>query len=115
MLFIEVSDTGIGIDDKKMSTLFKVFRASNSPTQGIGNGLTNSKILVEGLFGNIALSSKINMGTKVTFSIKMNNSFHFKKYVPSRNFKAKTKDGITRQDQLFVETEKAEHDFKDKK
>lgn len=55
------------------------------------------------------------MGTKVTFSIKMNNSFHFKKYVPSRNFKAKTKDGITRQDQLFVETEKAEHDFKDKK
>ena len=80
LLFVEVSDTGIGIEDDKKQHLFSVFRSivnridEKRSTSGVGIGLTNAKILCEGLNGNIEVISKVNKGTSVTFSIEMNNS-----------------------------------------
>ena len=76
---MNVSDTGIGIEDDKKKHLFSVFRSivnqidEKRNTSGVGIGLTNAKILCEGLNGNIELESKVNKGTRVTFSIEMNN------------------------------------------
>ena len=74
MLELKVSDTGLGIEDKEIPYLFKMFRMSTQlknkyNCRGTGIGLTISKKLVESLGGNISLSSKIDKGTEVTFTV----------------------------------------------
>ena len=46
---------------------------SKYSTSGVGIGLTNAKILCEALNGNIDLQSEVGVGTRVTFSIEMEN------------------------------------------
>lgn len=77
-----VSDTGIGIEDEKIRTLFGVFKSNlnhfgqykskDFATSGVGIGLTNAKILCEGLSGNIELTSRVGQGTSVTFTVAIN-------------------------------------------
>jgi PAS domain S-box-containing protein len=69
----EVIDTGIGIAEEKLETIFESFsQADESVTRrygGTGLGLAISKQLVELQNGTISVSSSENNGTSFTFSI----------------------------------------------
>jgi PAS domain S-box-containing protein len=73
IISFEVIDTGIGIAEEKLDTIFESFRqADESVTRkygGTGLGLAISKQLVELQNGNIGVSSNQNIGTTFTFSI----------------------------------------------
>ena len=76
-LKFKVHDTGIGIDEKEVSNLFKLFGTINQHqnklnSRGTGLGLAISKKIVESLGGTIRLKSIKNVGTKVTFTVKEN-------------------------------------------
>jgi len=67
-----VKDTGIGINENRVNTIFDPFvKGSAKVTQfgGTGLGLSISKNLVEMQGGNIELSSKVNTGSTFTFSL----------------------------------------------
>ena len=69
-----VSDSGIGIPDDKLDTLFKRFsRVDNSNTRkvgGTGLGLAISKKLVELMGGYIYIDSKVGLGSKFCFTVE---------------------------------------------
>lgn len=73
MHIIKVRDTGIGINEGDIKTLFEPFsQADDSITRkfgGTGLGLSISKKLIDILGGEITIESKIGIGT--TFTIKM--------------------------------------------
>ncbi|MFM7054006.1 MAG: response regulator [Bacteroidota bacterium] len=68
-----VADTGIGIAQEKLSSIFESFTQANSDTSrkygGTGLGLTICKQLAELQGGNIGLESKIGLGTRFYFNI----------------------------------------------
>ena len=70
---LAVKDTGIGIADNKMATIFENFQQATSGTSrlygGTGLGLAIVKQLVEMQGGNISVESDIDEGTK--FSVKL--------------------------------------------
>ncbi|WAC14674.1 hybrid sensor histidine kinase/response regulator [Dyadobacter pollutisoli] len=69
----QVTDTGIGIDEEKLETIFERFRqAEDSTTRkfgGTGLGLSIARDLVHLQHGSIAIKSKYDAGTTVTVSI----------------------------------------------
>ena len=69
---VRVEDTGVGIEEKDQSKLFKEFgkleKHSNLNPIGVGLGLNICKQIIEKLGGNISVESKINIGTTFTFS-----------------------------------------------
>ena len=71
--YIDIKDTGIGIDTKLVEKLFQPFyQADESATRkfgGTGLGLALSKQLVEGLGGNISVASTDGEGS--TFTIRL--------------------------------------------
>ncbi|MGI9281337.1 MAG: ammonium transporter [Endozoicomonas sp.] len=72
-LLIEVIDTGPGIPEDKLNSIFESFeQADNTYSrkfEGNGLGLTLSKHLVELMGGSLTVTSKANKGT--TFAIKL--------------------------------------------
>jgi len=70
-LAVEVEDTGIGMTEEQMSTLFSAFIQADSSTTrkygGSGLGLAISKSLAEMMGGTIELESEVHKGTKFTF------------------------------------------------
>jgi PAS domain S-box-containing protein len=68
---IEVSDTGIGIPQNKIATIFENFEQAHTITSslygGTGLGLAIVKQLVEKQGGTIAVKSKVNEGTTFSF------------------------------------------------
>lgn len=74
-LFFSVSDTGIGIEDKKLSTIFEPFtQAENTYTKrfgGAGLGLNIVKRLVSLMGGNVAIDSEFGRGTTVYFCLTL--------------------------------------------
>ena len=67
-----VEDTGIGIQESRISTIFDPFvKGSSNITKfgGTGLGLSISKNLVEMQGGNIELTSQVNKGSIFTFSL----------------------------------------------
>jgi PAS domain S-box-containing protein len=72
-ILIEVSDTGIGIDDKNIDLIFDSYKQAESDTTrkygGTGLGLPIVKQLVELMGGHISVRSALNKGT--TFSIEL--------------------------------------------
>jgi signal transduction histidine kinase/ligand-binding sensor domain-containing protein/DNA-binding response OmpR family regulator len=73
LLFI-VRDTGIGIPEDKLSTLFKAFSQVDSSTTrkygGTGLGLVISEKLIHLMGGKINVTSKLEFGTTFSFNIK---------------------------------------------
>lgn len=73
LLEIEVSDTGIGIDEEKLPFIFDRFtQADFNETRaygGAGLGLNITKFIVEKLGGSIRVDSKKNVGT--TFTVRL--------------------------------------------
>lgn len=67
-LHFTVTDTGIGIDKKKIDSVFEPFVQDNNPQtyEGTGLGLSIVKRLVNLMNGTIAIESEINKGTIVT-------------------------------------------------
>ena len=70
---IAVTDTGIGIPENKIATIFENFQQATSGTSrlygGTGLGLAIVKQLVEMQGGSISVESKIEVGTR--FSVKL--------------------------------------------
>ncbi|MBC8374796.1 MAG: HAMP domain-containing protein [FCB group bacterium] len=72
-LYIDVIDTGIGISEKDLETIFETFRQIDTGLdrvkEGSGLGLAISKKLVELLSGNITVVSEPGVGS--TFSVAL--------------------------------------------
>lgn len=72
-LEFSVKDTGIGIPENKLNTIFETFTQVNSKTTrkygGTGLGLSISKQLVEQQGGTISVKSKINEGSTFSFTL----------------------------------------------
>jgi PAS domain S-box-containing protein len=68
-----VSDTGIGITEHKIKTIFENFQQATSGTSrlygGTGLGLAIVKQLVEGQNGDISVKSEINEGSTFSFTL----------------------------------------------
>jgi signal transduction histidine kinase len=68
----EVIDTGIGIDESKIDTIFEPFHQADNSMQrsysGLGIGLTVARRMAELVGGKLAVSSKPGVGTRVTMT-----------------------------------------------
>ena len=75
-LNFSVTDTGIGIPEHKLASIFDKFhQADTSSTRqygGTGLGLTISKRLIELMGGEISIESTYGRGSKFGFSIELN-------------------------------------------
>jgi len=71
-IIIGVSDTGIGIPDSEMGSLFKPFYTTKS--KGVGLGLAYCKQTVEAHGGTISVESEVGVGTTVTVRLPINPS-----------------------------------------
>jgi signal transduction histidine kinase/FixJ family two-component response regulator len=84
-ILFSVQDTGIGIQESKLNTIFESFTQVNARTTrkygGTGLGLTIAKQLIEQQGGTISVSSKVNEGSTFSFTLQ------FKKL--ARNVKEK--------------------------
>ncbi|MCO7226903.1 two-component regulator propeller domain-containing protein [Pleionea sp. CnH1-48] len=74
-LKFELSDSGIGIDEKQLKTIFESFTQADASTTrqfgGTGLGTTISKQLVELMGGKIWVESKLNEGTHFHFTLPL--------------------------------------------
>lgn len=66
---VVVKDTGIGMANETLSHLFTRYHETNEPATGNHLGLAISKTLTEVQHGNLAISSRPGIGTKVTVSL----------------------------------------------
>ncbi len=69
-IFIEIEDSGIGIEEKDKQRIFnRFYRASNVKNiDGSGLGLSLSKSIIEGYLGSIFVESEIGKGSKFTIN-----------------------------------------------
>lgn len=75
---VEVSDTGVGMDDSKCVDVFKPYTQADSSTTreygGTGLGLTISRQYCEMMGGSIEVSSELGKGSTFTVKIPLRNS-----------------------------------------
>jgi signal transduction histidine kinase len=68
----EIIDTGVGIEESKIDSIFEPFHQADNSTQraysGLGLGLTVSRRMAELIGGKLEVSSTPNVGTRVTMS-----------------------------------------------
>lgn len=72
MLQFEVADTGVGIAQSELSTIFDAFvqaQAGKRSASGTGLGLTISRKLLELIGGAISVSSTLGKGSTFTFTL----------------------------------------------
>ncbi|MFM2588113.1 ATP-binding protein [Vibrio sp. TBV020] len=74
-LYIEVKDTGIGIDKEHLSTIFEKFQQADGSTTrkygGTGLGLAISKKIVDMMGGELKVTSEVGLGSSFYFTIPM--------------------------------------------
>jgi hypothetical protein len=72
LLYCEVEDTGIGIAETELPTIFDAFaqaQAGKAAMEGTGLGLTISRKLVRLLGGDLAVSSQLGQGSIFKFQL----------------------------------------------
>jgi PAS domain S-box-containing protein len=73
-----VADTGIGIPEDRLETIFENFQQASSETSrlygGTGLGLAIVKNLIEAQGGSIEVKSQIGTGTTFSFNLRFNKS-----------------------------------------
>jgi len=96
MLCFEVSDTGIGIPQNRIASLFEPFTQLDSSTTrqygGTGLGLTISMKLANAMGGSIAVSSKPGVGSRFVLSIPHKADFAYRSV--SEHFASKFKPNL---------------------
>ena len=94
-LFVEIIDTGIGMTDKQVETIFDVFtQADSSITRkygGTGLGLALSKQFAEGMGGTIVATSLVDIGSRFIVSVDTGDISEFKLIVNKTQIKVKKK------------------------
>ncbi len=79
-LSITVIDTGEGIPNDKLETIFNAFQqldsSNNRSFQGLGIGLAICKQLVDYMHGYIDIQSSANKGTSITLYLPLKQSSH---------------------------------------
>lgn len=82
-LYIEIIDTGIGMTDDQVKTIFDLFtQADSSITRkygGTGLGLALAKQFAEGMGGEIVVDSLINVGSRFRVSIETGDISEFRR------------------------------------
>ncbi|MCB9304955.1 MAG: hybrid sensor histidine kinase/response regulator, partial [Lewinellaceae bacterium] len=77
-LSLEVSDTGVGIDQEKLPYIFnRFYQADSSATrqgEGTGIGLAHTQELVKLMGGNIAVESQLGKGSTFTISLPIRHT-----------------------------------------
>jgi CheY-like chemotaxis protein/anti-sigma regulatory factor (Ser/Thr protein kinase) len=68
-LTFSITDTGYGISEDKLEIIFNRFKNINYFSQGIGLGLAICKSIVDRLGGTVSLTSKLNEGSVISFTI----------------------------------------------
>jgi len=68
-LMFSVVDTGTGIPEDKLSTIFERFEKLDNFSQGTGLGLSISKSIVESLNGEITATSTLGKGSAFSFTL----------------------------------------------
>jgi signal transduction histidine kinase len=71
-LWVEVEDTGIGIAKDELKLVFEPFTRFGrlqGEVEGVGIGMLITKQLIEIMGGEISISSELNKGTRVVFSL----------------------------------------------
>ncbi len=71
-IFIEISDTGAGIEKENISKLFNPFFTTKEVGKGTGLGLSISYGIIEKHQGNIFVESEVGIGTKFTIHLPIN-------------------------------------------
>ncbi len=78
MIQFSVSDTGIGIPEDKLSTIFERFTQADTDTTrkygGTGLGLSISKLLIELQKGSISVESRLSEGSTFYFTLPFKRS-----------------------------------------
>lgn len=73
MVAIHVSDTGVGIPEERLESVFSPFtqlgRALNSPNTGVGLGLAISRELARAMGGDVTVTSKVGLGSIFTLTL----------------------------------------------
>lgn len=69
---LEIADTGTGIDESKIDSIFEPFHQGDNSSQrsysGLGLGLTVSRRMADLIGGKLEVSSKPGVGTRVTMN-----------------------------------------------
>lgn len=69
MLTFCVTDTGVGIPKDKISTIFERFSKLDTFKQGVGLGLSISRIIAERLHGTLTVDANYQGGARLVFAI----------------------------------------------
>ena len=72
-LYIQISDTGTGIDETKMNDIFSPFYTTKALGKGTGLGLSISDSIVHQHKGEIKVSSKVGLGSVFTVRLPLEN------------------------------------------
>lgn len=85
-LLCSVLDTGIGISDEKIATLFDAFNQVDASTTrkygGTGLGLSIAKKLCTIMDGNISVTSELGTGSIFSFEVPVEKAEHSKTIIP---------------------------------
>ncbi|HEV2178811.1 MAG TPA: HAMP domain-containing sensor histidine kinase, partial [Gemmatimonadaceae bacterium] len=74
VIFLRVSDTGVGVPREKQSVIFEPFiqlqRNLKRPTEGTGLGLAISRDLARGMGGDLRVRSTVGRGSRFTVTLR---------------------------------------------
>lgn len=110
--YIEITDTGVGMDEDMMKRLFRPYEQAGTNGTfiegGFGLGLSISKQLVELHGGALDVSSVFGVGSKFTFSLELANLRAEEESAVSHAFEQLKLEHPLFQEEVSISLEKAE-------